>query len=213
MDFLIGNQSFYNILRTNYGDSVVKDLQCWLKEKKASARYCNQNRFLLRCRSRGLLPPHVINMKPSIIFKNKFSKHIFGKELFNFKIKLLNLEISDNVKTINFLKELTSKQKNRLIQLDYANNIINYFECQHNIIDKYEKALIQKSKSKFKWLCERFYSFEKHFKLNNKWIKNLSNKEIPNNVACFLSLGEKFYTNPLNKDSVVRDTLVLLKNC
>lgn len=51
----------------------------------------------------------------------------------------------------------------------------------------------------------------KQHKPNPSWIKNLSSTSIPYDIGYFLSLGSKFYTNPMNKNIVIRYALVTIE--
>lgn len=43
---------------------------------------------------------------------------------------------------------------------------------------------------------------------NNKWLINLTEKQIPNDIRYFLSLSRKFYTNNYNKVKLAENILV-----
>lgn len=204
------NIGFFNNIRKSYGNLPVKLMKRWINISKRLARLKNRNRYLLRCKSSGFLPSHLINLKTELSFDNLSSNKIFNNNTFKYKISALNIEINDINISIPHLQYTLNTLKNiKIFNLIDNENFNNFFKIQELFLDKFEKQLIRKSILKFNWLTKKFYTFHFNKKPNPRWIKNLSDTNIPNDVSYFLSLGEKFYINPTNKSKVIENTLTM----
>lgn len=204
---------FFEEVKTLYGPTATITMKKWIKNNLRLIRLRNHNRFLLRCKSSGFLPSHLINTNNHLFFKNFSTYKKFNNLNFNFKISILNLEITDVNQTINSLQSLLDCLTDTIYQFISDDNLIkHFFNIQNIYFDRYEKQIIKKSITKFNWLNNKYYNFKFNETINEKWIKNLTKKSIPEDVLYFLSLGEKYYINPNDKSKIIEETLTLVED-
>ena len=168
-------------------------LQIKKKYKKVCeklAKLNNKKIFLLTCRNSAVFP-NFLNIKKLIHVQSELCNQQLTRVYHTFKLKLLRILIND------IHKNITQLNKNKLYYLNkmksvlsshefdyycgYVNNIITrlYNRCKRRGIRKYERlTMIQRN------LSQPI--------INESWIVNLTNTNIPREVVSILQLGPKF---------------------
>ncbi len=110
----------------------------------------------------------------------------------NYQFKLLNLLIAHKDNYVKSL-ELTLKElESHILQFNdrYINRFIGLqLQFKLNQIRQYKNINIKKFDKLHK---TTFHNYNFHTTVNNNWLVNLTDIEIPNDVAWLLSLGAKF---------------------
>lgn len=82
---------FFNSIRRVYGIEPTKLLKNWIKFKSRLSKVYNSNRFLLRCKSNGFIPSHLINYHRDLKFNNYTFVKKYNLLTINYHIDILNL--------------------------------------------------------------------------------------------------------------------------
>lgn len=177
-------------------------MKTWLSVMLALQLVNLQLVFLLRCRSSSILPTKIDKFKTSNIqFKSITANRKYNAFVKSYKSKILNLQIEDaNI-------DIFSK-KNKIVQLegkiretvpfDIAKR---FFDMNQPRISRYFKDNKIRLQRKFARCEQNQNSLQLQFfncEVNDKWLVNLSNATIPEDVGRILSLGGDFGL-PVNK--------------
>jgi|GEM_PF-1112420 len=207
---------FFKTIFVKYGRKSEMALKDWISLKLKICNVKQQRRFLIRCRSYDLLPPHIHNLRLNISMRDHRVNRRFGNLRKNFRLKLLNLEIRDIHYEIGHLM-LKLKNLERLLSSLLPSDILNnFFDSNINRIRRHNLNCKTKLIDKFNKISSaRIAEVNNFFMVDNqKWVVNNSNKIIPLPVMNFLSLGEKFAL-PLdfnNSKDRLDTTLAFVKN-
>jgi len=153
-----------------------------------------QRKFLLKCRQFDVLPPHIYNIRFSVTIRNvQLSKKSYDLKR-NYQRILLNLEIRDmhsQIMVVDNKIENIERFLNSKLPLD---TLRKFFEFNSNRLSRHyfnvKGKLINKLNKINRIQNEAFNDFLNIDK--SKWIINLSNSKIPENINSMLSLGDKF---------------------
>jgi len=108
-----------------------------------------QRRFLIRCRSYDIVPPHIYNLKISITLNDLHRNRKLNNLKKNFQSKLLNLEIKEVHSRMQSLK-LKIKNIEKLLYLKLPNNMVeNFISSNHNRVNNYNRKVMIKLANKF----------------------------------------------------------------
>lgn len=207
---------FYKFIRENYGHRHLRDVKDFNNLKNRILINNEKKLFLIQCRRERICPNNI-----KFAVKNLYCLHFYNnttrKSIDNIvnklEFKLLNEEINDVHKHLKYLnKQLTSldiKIKNSL-PIDIYNTIKNYKNRKTNPIKKTQNKLkdkLNKLKSSNVNTIENINLNVHRIKnLEDNWIVNNSNVEIPTNVSDILRLGDKFSSSFVtNKSSIIFD--------
>jgi len=135
--------SFLSFITANYNYNSSIFLKRWIKYNKELIIITLQIFFLLKCKRSNIIPKHLqFNCLQNVSFYKEKSKQRFCNHRNIFRRKILNLEISDNV-----------KKRNTLISLTYQLNRKIYGCLPDHICDKFFYTQGR--------LLHRFYNSEK----------------------------------------------------
>jgi len=187
------NYSFFKMVSNEFGVTCKKLLKDWIGHKFKICRVKQQLRFLIRCRSCELLPPHIYNLRIKVFFRDIRASRRFINSKNEFLRKILNLEIKDIHFEISHLLSRLNNIEKSLSCLLPADILSNFYDSNINRIRKYNTNSKLKSIMKFnKIKMSQNTEYNNFFKFDNsKWVVNNCNKIIPDSVKKFLSLGEK----------------------
>lgn len=162
---------FYNIKR-RFGIKTVKIMKSWIYERKKLENYSNNLRFLRRCRNSRILPGHLINSfnNNNFNFNNKHNKTL-KDNIFNLKIRILNLEIKNTIAYIRKQKYLVHNMEQKLYNILDDDTMYLFFDCQNFVLNNYVQKIIKNSIEKFEWIKSKYYNFEKNLKLTKIGLK------------------------------------------
>jgi len=176
-------------------------MKSWITTKKRIFTSKQQLIFLLRCRKYDILPAHIKNLKTSVFFHSNSVNQKYYNIVRRNAFRLLNLEIKDINFNLNFLQSNIHNIEKRLSDYLPPELLTRFFEFNKQKLLTFNR--IKKNDS-----IKKFYSLMRSNNLSlnpfkeidrSKWLVNLSNKKIPDNVLDILSLGDKF-SIPVNQN-------------
>lgn len=185
---------FYGNITTMYSQNESIKLKTWSTNniKLASAR--NRRIFLLECRRRNLVPNHVNHSIKSVqkLFEIEGGKTL-NRRIDNFNNRLTNsisrLEINHVNLKITFL-EKANRDIMKILGNILPQEMIKEFRRRQLIL--YNKQFHKIKQANIRKI-ERLMEMNKpNWNRQEKWFKNLSSIQIPEDVENFLSLGSKF---------------------
>lgn len=173
----------------------------WNKSTSKSARLTNRRVFLHKCKEYGVHPNHISNNTRGL-----FSLFGDGNQGIQRKVtelnlrlglKIINLEISHVNYQLSKISKLKSSLKSKLQQV-VPQYITQEFERRQKIYySKIFHSVKVNNLNKF----ERLKHEQKlNFNIQDKWLVNLSQTNLPENVKTILSLGPKFSFKTNYKD-------------
>lgn len=177
-----------------HGANVARSLKSWANCNRKLVNYNSHKIFLIRCRRAKVFPQHILKTAKCIdhlVVEESPLINQCHSALKDFQRKILNLEIS----FIHWkIKQLES---NKILAVNDLKNTLNTSDLDRfkNSQEKFYCNQLKKIKAK------QINKFNKLVKLqnpiqrvevNNKWIVNHSDVDVPNEVQYILSLGEKF---------------------
>lgn len=192
---------FYQDITTRYGINTTNWLKRWSNLNTKKASFVNRRIYLLECRRNGINPRHITQNQKSLFNLMEGASVSFIRRLdeFNKRVgnKILNFEISH---TNYVLKEIDKEM------LDLYKNIVkvlprmtyeNYFSKQKIAFSKkFHKTKEENLVKIGKLISEN----RANWKIADKWFRNISSKQIPENVKLVLALGPKFNLHTTVKD-------------
>lgn len=192
---------FYQQIKRTYGNHIVTLFKKWANLYNKHARTVNRRIFLIKCRTHQVFPRHITEKLININNIVDHQEGRIGNEINNFNLKLrkkiLNLEIKIVYNDLNHIeKDLNSIFS--ILETKIPIDIIREFERRQMIIyNRIFHDIRQRHQRKF----QKIFSDElDKIKINEKWLKNLTNVDIPSTVMKLLALGPKFSIPPTLKD-------------
>lgn len=157
----------------------------------------NRKIFLLKCRQNQVIPNFLKFKILHLQYKNHYLSETFQKQFLKFQNKTLNLLISDCIKEETHLLRSCEQQiqtVKRHINEDILTNILE--TESKKILYKFVKTknrLIKKLQNLI-WEKQQKISHNNHIKNlpTNKWLLNLTDTILPQNVEKILELGPNF---------------------
>lgn len=182
---------FYAQVRSNFGIEAYNNLRTWARNNSKLASLRNRRIFLLQCKSNGLKPAHItnnVNCSLNIIKDGQSGKDVMN---FNNKViqKVLLLEIKYTIKSIVSMERESSRLWGSLEEL-LPIHLLNNFKHKQTInYNRQFNNIKTKNIRKLKLLETKQMSM---IKSQDRWFKNISQRQIPERIASFLALGPKF---------------------
>ncbi|XP_072387388.1 uncharacterized protein [Diabrotica undecimpunctata] len=207
-------EGFYAKTKRIYGETTVKKLKRWtnLVEKLATAEA--RRTFLLECRRTRKIPRFIIDCTSTILSSttgtiSQTIQHLSQSLNRQVRARLLNFHIS---KVHSDIKFITNQIKNITEFLDQVLPVplLDTFETSlHRKFNfYYQKSILRLQKKLDNLDTPEFHKIP----FNPKWIKNLSNVDVPQDILKLLSLGPKFGLQPSFKDYSVNRILADVEN-
>lgn len=192
---------FFQDIGAEFGSDAASRLRQYSRGRLKIATLINRRNFLLRCRRHGLVPRHISDRLCNLRYIFNFHDHRTGQQALDFhsrlEHKILNLEISVTIKNLNSLSSQLVNlvtDINRLIPAD----IWQDFRVRQDRI--YNSAFINIRSD----LSRKFDTLKARQQLKiptqERWFKNISNEQIPDDISNFLALGPKFSIKPNVRD-------------
>lgn len=205
---------FYQTMLLQYGAETVRLLKQWSSLNYKMASLKNRKIFLLSCRYNGLTPTHILNNTKNLAYliENTDSRtgQITLDFIHNLNRKILNLEIDTTYKNTKNLEKKINEISIKLNSLISINILEQFFETQRksheNIFKKIKKSNIDKLNRLKNSLKSEL------LKIDENWIKDYSEIEIPDDIKKFLALGHKFSIKPEPKDLNMKTLLADIEN-
>ena len=190
-------------IKSNFNSEIYNSIVKVKRLYRKLTLSMQHKKYLLNCRTHDFVPKHIKNVvqkfKSFSIHSNSINRK-FDKFTSSISFKILNFLIQDMHFHINYLQKTIKKTKQYLntnlpktiLQKFYTflNKINNLLKC--NITNTHTKKFNNLKESNDK---NNNITDNEKLIINNiqsKWLVNLSDKQIPQDVADILSLGEKF---------------------
>jgi len=204
------------MISKKYGVNFKRSLRCWVQNKFKICMIQQQRKFLIKCRSSDVLPPHIYNMRFTASIHNAQLNRRYVNLKRSYQMRLLNIEIKDIHSQISRLKHEITRIEVWLRSKLPIELLNNFFDSNKNKINNFNLKTKVKLIKKFNMLKYRQdNSYKKFFEFDNtKWIINNCSTQIPKNISRILSLGESFGL-PIdikNKNDSKDITLSVIKN-
>lgn len=207
---------------THYNIQVKHALSKLISQKKRIATTQAQRIFLQSCRNSKVIPTHIDN----IHIRTPMVKHTRSKrkqEIITaaFKRKLIKVEIEDTYRNENLLLKEHDKTLRYLATLVNDSDRTMYTDFLSRISQKTKNRKLQQLQNKLNRLHERTNSHTHTLNLTQnithtaqeKWVKNLTNTDIPKNIMEVLALGPKF-SIPYNRNNLpITDIIASVETC
>lgn len=187
---------FYQDIRNSFGFETMKKMKQWSSSNIKLANQLNRKHFLLRCRRNRIAPFHIEDSITKTRTLLTTTHWRISQEINNFTDrlgnKIINIEIKICYNTIKKLKDFINNLQSCIESIlpphifnDFSNRLQISFNRRFN---KVKSANI----AKYNNLFNNDNIADKLFVDNSKWYLNISNVDIPKDIADFLSLGPKF---------------------
>jgi len=188
------NGGFFNHITSEYGLESTKLLKSWRNMRNRICISTQQRTFLVRCRRYDVLPPHIQYLRYTTHFFSRVAKRKFDNLKKRNQKTILNLEIRDINNHLKYLKSRIIKIEELLKSKLPINVVTDFFKFSNNKINAFNLSLKTKSIAKFdNIICKQNINLNPFYNINtDKWLVNLSNKQIPKFAQDILSLGERF---------------------
>lgn len=196
---------FFRQIHENYGYEASNLLKLWMKVNTSLASTQNRKCFLISCKKKKIYPRHVYqNINTQHI--DLPTHHVGQADDINCRLrtKIINLEIGFCFSHIHHLEYKRRQFKRRLLEI-LPHNIVGNFESR--LVHKYNKEFSEINKRLNKKLNNLVSKKKSTLVIQDHWLKNLSNKSLPDDVKTILSLGPKFAFPPSNKDISMKHLL------
>lgn len=204
LKMVLGNRDgFFNETRRIFRQKGTALLKSWLKLSLVLSTVNQQLQFLLRCRRYDVLPPHIERMRFTFGFRSRTVTHKYIVYNEGYKRKLLKLEIKDANVNLHFLKKKIANTEDELLLLMPKEFVERFFLFNKEKIMTHRKRIKFKIIKKFEKIMYKYKAVNPLVQIvKDKWIINISNKVIPENVLNVLSLGDKFAL-PFNRNNEI----------
>ncbi|XP_060537265.1 uncharacterized protein LOC132708734 [Cylas formicarius] len=203
----IPGMGFFQSIKARYGNEAVSLLKQWARLGSKLSSFGNRKIFLLKCRQTGIIPRHITDGTRNLGMLLDLTDGHMGDRIrdFNTRLnnKLINLEISLTISTINRIEKSLKQVREKVLTLIPGDVVDEFGKRQQGSCDKKFKTIKKKNINKFQNLKSQQHHLT--IKTQDNWVKNISEVEVPDDVLRFLSLGSKFSVPPrCNEISVKR---------
>ncbi|XP_044749738.1 uncharacterized protein LOC123310338 [Coccinella septempunctata] len=182
----------------------------WSNNNRKIAGLLNRKIFLLECKRLKLTPNHIGAGVKSVLslfefyVGNKFNRRVtdFNKKLVH---KLLSLEVEHTHLKISHVQKEKAYIEEKLEHLVPSTTLLEFYRRQQITYKRIFNKIKTTNLNKVKNL--QMKSYKTDYRVKEKWFKNLSTMEIPEEVKTVLSLGGKFSV-PINPREVKVKNLI-----
>lgn len=192
---------FYEYIRRTYGAETAIRMKEYQNNQYRISSLKNRKIFLIKCRSRALLPPHIADnigrTFETIEYKDPRTAQQIRNQCKRLGNKILSMEISVTIKNLNRLLSHQSQIKDSLIS-SLPGDI--WFEFSGRMHIAYNRTFYDIRRTQQRKFDSLLNSQTVKVQTRPHWFKNLSHTTVPTNVAEFLSLGPNFSIEPPRKE-------------
>lgn len=190
---------FFNFILRQYGHYSVTLLKTWASNNRKIASLTNRRVFLLRCRKEEITPQHIEgninNIKYILTYNNNQENETINRTLQHLRRQLISIEISTTITNLRHLENVRNEIKQKIVKNLPFHIYHNFFIKQNIAYNKIYDTIKLNNKNKFENLYQK-YQLKYKIPTNNKWLINLSNTNLPENVTQILALGPKYVLPP-----------------
>lgn len=213
MDQFPAQGNFFQHINETYGPTTTRLLKNWTNIVEQLASATARRIFLLKCRSYDVYPSNIVNSNKRLLSTTFYSD--YGRDMLKHYDsvmcnRLLKLEIKDINYHITFL---TNQRKSLKIQLDNSalnetilKKFLDFTNAKKNNI---HRKILKNLEKKFQSIVARNNANKPNSIDKTKWIKNLTNVPLPQDVSEIVSLGRK---HALPTDIGKKEIITTIKN-
>ena len=193
-------RNFFENITNKYNRDTTLNLKQYCTLNGKLARKTEHLKFLLQCKSYGIIPKHIRNKnKTASMFTSKQTireaekiEHFFHTRILKLEIKEVNIRIQELKKSMQYT-ETTIKS---ILDKKESTKFFNKQSNSHNIIKEKKRQIHKQKIEKLKGeLIQQF-----GFIINEDWFVNKTDIEFPEESVWLLSLGKKFAIPIHNKN-------------
>lgn len=203
--------SFFNYVERQYGRETLTLMKKGLQLKIKLARLKTQHEFLLKCNRVKLLPyslRHDFRRETQGLNPEMSKKFINKSREFLLKLRIKN--------SITYIKHISNCRDStyEALECKLPEDIFEDFvEHSDNVYDKVFRDSSGDLSEKFTAMCQSEKELhKKRMEHNGKWLHNLTDVPIPQNVQSVLSLGEKFSVKQEPDNKTLIDTVASIES-
>lgn len=198
------NAISFEILRRQYDENTIRLIKEVSKLMRKKANLKNRKVFLLRCKSENLTPTFLKLNTKHVQFMSTHLRHKFEEQVTQkFVHDTLNMLISDTVIIINNLESKIS-QINSTLKETLTDHLFNTISDNQKI--NYEHLFLKIKDINIKkinsLLKQKNLQCKNKILIQDDWLENLSDVQIPDYAVEILSLGPGFAMPIDNKNEV-----------
>lgn len=200
---------FYREICTTYGHDAMVTLKQWANNNTSLASFRNRKHFLTRCKAARVFPRHVtqnINIQNIELPAQGGQVDIINDRL---RLRIIKLEISFCFQQVNRLEKACRHFENVASELLPQNLVANY---RSRLKYKYNRLFNNFKKKTDRKLGNLIGRVKEDLTTQESWLRNLSEKPLPDDVKKILSLGPKFAFPPDGRDLSVKHLLADVEN-
>lgn len=206
---------FYRTISTHYGIQTSDIMKEWSNNTRKMANLLNRRVFLLECKRLGLTPNHIGAGVKNVLNLFEF----YAGSGFNGKIggfnrnlvaKLLSLEIEHTHLKISHIKKHKCTIERELRQSIPSDTLREFFRLQKITYNRIFHKAKDTNLRKIQALQRKVNKVD--YRVQEKWFRNLSQTEVPEEVKTVLALGSKFNV-PVNQNDIdIKDLIADVEN-
>lgn len=185
-------QKFVELIGTNDIRNLLRNI---IKENKRIARMEASKNFLLKCRQFGLIPRFISDTSNNTmnLFKdNQAAKDECSTINYEYHRRILNVYIDHSIRTLIDAKKLKKRLCDQCMNFQLNGfSIDELFDTLSEQLKVYVEYYTSGKMMKFTKIKNKFLS-ENNLESDQKWIINLTDITVPDEVKWVLSLGGKF---------------------
>lgn len=203
---------FFQHISQQFGLSSTQQLKLWINNNRKIAAAINRRNFLLRCRSKGVIPKHIEDTLKSIKYLLTYScpqTNTIQKVTQRIGQKLISVEISNTIIQVNHLQKIIANNKRTIITVLPYYIYQPFFSKQNQAYDKHFKLIKNNHMKKFDRLVQNQIS---PIQISDKWFVNLTNTHIPNHIKQILALDPKFSLPTIKNNTNIGTILSCFEN-
>lgn len=202
--------SFFSIVELQFGNEAKSNMKKLLDHQGKLASLQNEAFFVNKCNSNGLLPQSYRHN-----FKN-ITQGVHDRLLPQLEESLRRKVMTSRAKSLYIRLHHQKTYGEKLwTQLNRCVSTEVLVEFQQNTESVYRRQFDEYKAqyfNKFEAIkAEEVDKYRQTHKLENKWIKNLTDKQVPTNVLMVLSLGEKFSVKQHLDDDTIIDAVARIE--
>ncbi|KAK9882602.1 hypothetical protein WA026_022230 [Henosepilachna vigintioctopunctata] len=192
---------FFDNIRQQYGPEILKHVKEYSNNNRKLSSLRNRRIYLLKCRSIRVLPNHISHsighLGRQMEYKDAVTGQRIRKFVSGFGHRLMNFEVDLTHKNIQFLSA------RQILLEDIIREAITpylWVQFRHIVSVAYNKIF---NKVKVKNIKKLQRIRDEHLKpmvIQDKWISNISEVQLPEDVRTILALGPKFCLPPSKLD-------------
>lgn len=193
--------SFLQRIEETYGSYQLEILQTISKSYVKLAKQKNRRIFLLRCKHNDVTPNFLKLNLSHIIFTGTYLENKFNFVIKNTINKILNLTITESTMNIKNYEALIKNKINEVKPCLPGNILNDFLKFEKNKYEKIFNQIKTKNQNKLSKLISKIPQNE--IKINtSKWLENLSDTQIPDDIVEVLALGKSFSLPIVNENKL-----------